>query len=246
MVGTESDGAGSILLLEQDENLRDEIRAFLMRHGFQVQVAADLEAGEAALRAQPIDLVVLGAQQAAGNAPEFCRRVTARTRSRVLVVGLQVEEFEIVLNLESGADDYLAKPFSHRELLARIRAILRRQAGAHEEARTPIYVFDIFVLDVARRELRTGSGKAIALPAAVMELLQVFVDHPKRLLSRDELIATAGLPANMDKRAIDMRVSRLRQMLRAAGGRDLIRSVRGTGYVLDGEVALWDGADPPP
>jgi two-component system OmpR family response regulator len=246
MVGTESDGAGSILLLEQDENLRDEIRAFLLRHGFQVLMAADIEAGETVLRAQPVDLVVLGAQHGAANTPEFCRRLTARNRSRVLVVGLQVEEFEIVLNLEAGADDCLVRPFSHRELLARIRAILRRQTGFREEARTPIYVFDVFVLDVARRELRTGSGKAIALPMAVMELLQVFVDHPKRLLSRDELIATAGLPASMDKRAIDMRVSRLRQTLRAAGGRDLIRSVRGTGYVLDGEVALWDGADPPP
>jgi two-component system OmpR family response regulator len=248
MTGAEdSSDAGRILLVDADERLRDELCAFLARHGFTPRPAADLAAAERALEAEAVDIVVLGAPAAGGDALGFCRRITEETRARVIIVSASAGEVDRVLGLEFGADDYLAKPFSQRELLARLRAIRRRQTGGGREgaAQGTVYLFEDFALDAGRRELHGPDGRTVVLQAGVIELLQVFVEHPKRILSREDLAATAGLPPETDGRAIDMRVSRLRQTLRALGERDLIRTVRGAGYVLNAEVTLGRGPGPP-
>jgi two-component system OmpR family response regulator len=235
----ESGDSGRILLLEPEAALREQIATLLARHGFTIQPAQDLTAAESMLEEDQIDIVILGAHRPDTDSLAFCRRVAGHAGARVILVSGQATEVDRVVALEFGADDVLGKPVSPRELLARVRALRRRQGGGRESAsQQPVYVFDRFVLDVARRELRVQGGESLVLQANVMELLQVFVEHPKRILSRDELIATAGLDPDIDARAVDMRVSRVRQTLRVLGDRDLIRTVRGSGYVLDAEVNL--------
>jgi two-component system OmpR family response regulator len=248
MTGAEDQSdAGQILLVDQDEQLRRDLCALLAAHGFTVRAAPDLGAAEPILAQEPVDVVVLGAPGAGGDALAFCRRVTQETPARVIMVSADAGEVDRVLGLEFGADDYLAKPFSHRELLARLRAIRRRQGGGREGAGQGglVYLFAAFALDAARRELRAPDGRTVVLQPGVMELLQVFVEHPKRILSRDDLAVTAGLPHDIDGRAVDMRVSRVRQTLRALGESDLIRTVRGAGYVLNAEVSLLRGPGAP-
>jgi two-component system OmpR family response regulator len=238
--------AGNILLVDRDARLRADLADFLSRSGFLVQSAADSLAAEAVLATAPVDVVVLGEPADGCDPLLFCRRVVEQAQARVIMVSDQREEHDRVLGLEFGADDYLGKPFSHRELLARLRAIRRRQFGARLAPAAPIYLFDGLALDVGRCELRALDGRASVLQAGVMELLQVFVENPRRVLSREELISAGGLSRQVDERAIDMRMSRLRKMLRALGERDLIRTVRGSGYLLDAEVTLRRGRGGPP
>ena len=244
---TASAASGQILLLDPDADVREGVGDLLAHHGFTVHAAADMPSAELILERQPIDIAILGARRPDAEGLAFCRRIAETARARVIIVSAAASEVDRVLGLEFGADDFLAKPFSPRELLARVRALRRRQSRAGAPAvAAPVYVFDGLVFDAGRRELRDAAGRrALVLQAGVTVLLHAFLQQPRRILSRQELVTTAGLDPDIDARAIDMRVSRVRHTLRTLSERDVIRTVRRAGYVLDADVAVRREREPP-
>ena len=228
-----------ILVVDDDGDLRAGIADYLSQHGYEVAQAGDALAMEQVLAAGPIDLVVLDLMLPGEDGLSICRRLADGGGPAIIMLSAMGEEIDRILGLELGADDYLAKPCSPRELLARVRAVLRRR----EDARTPgppkgkAYHFLGFTLDGVRRQLRAPNGVNILLTAGEFSLLSVFLDHPQRILSRDELIEKArGTDADVFDRAIDVQISRLRRKLHDCAPAEIIKTYRGAGYLFDAKV----------
>jgi len=168
----------------------------------------------------------------------ICRRLAARNGPPVIMLSAMGEEVDRIVGLELGADDYLAKPCNPRELLARIRAVLRRrEEGGGRLSADLGYSFAGFQLDMSRRQLKAPNGVLVLLTAGEFALLLAFLAHPNRVLSRDELLERArGGEADVFDRAIDVQISRLRRKLHACTERELILTYRGSGYMFDADV----------
>jgi two-component system OmpR family response regulator len=165
-----------------------------------------------------------------------CRRLAKAKGPAILFMSALGEELDRILGLELGADDYLAKPCSPRELLARLRAVLRRRADGAPPARTTTgYGFEGYRLDLARRELTSPSGAMVALTAGEFSLLLAFLEHPRTPLSRERLSELSGVGGDAIERAVDVQVFRLRRKLGFC--RDAIRTLRGAGYLFHAEVS---------
>ena len=228
--------ARHVLVVDDDTELREQITAYLADHGFQAHAAADAKAMDQALSAAPIDLVVLDLMLPGEDGLSICRRLSAGGGPAIIMVSAMGEEIDRVLGLELGADDYLAKPCSPRELLARVRAVFRRLEEARGGApkRGKGYQFQGFVVDVLRRQLRAPNGTTILLTSGEFSLLSAFLDHPQRILSRDQLLDIArGQDADVFDRAVDVQISRLRRKLHACSEGEIIKTVRGAGYMFD-------------
>ena len=228
--------ARHILVVDDDTELREQIVSYLTDHGFQVHAAADAKAMDRALSAAPIDLVVLDLMLPGEDGLSICRRLSADGGPAIIMVSAMGEEIDRVLGLELGADDYLAKPCSPRELLARVRAVFRRLEEARGGApkRGKAYQFQGFVVDALRRQLRAPNGTTILLTSGEFSLLSAFLDHPQRILSRDQLLDIArGNEADVFDRAVDVQISRLRRKLHACSDGEIIKTVRGAGYMFD-------------
>ena len=178
-----------------------------------------------------------------GDGLDLCREIRASARTRqlpLLMLTARGEPLDRIVGLELGADDYLPKPCSPRELLARVRAVLRRRdervAGSPRKTHNA-YHFLGYTLDVVRRQLRSPSGAVVLLTAGEFSLLSAFLEHPGKILSRDQLIelARGGEPDVFD-RAIDVQISRLRRKLKTEDEREVIRTYRGAGYLFDAKV----------
>lgn len=229
-----------ILVVDDDQEIRDLLARFLAKHGLRVSTARDgVEMGRL-LDERKVDLVVLDLMLPGEDGLALTRRLR-ETRSTLPIVMLTAmgEDTDRIVGLEMGADDYVAKPFNPRELLARIKAVLRRAQGAAEESAPPAATgarvrFDGWVLDLATRDLMSPEGVMIGLSAGEFSLLQVFVEHPRRVLSRDQLLDYArGRTAAPFDRSIDIQVSRLRRRLGDdAKDPQLIKTVRGGGYLF--------------
>jgi len=229
-----------ILVVEDDSGLRDEVAEYLSRNGFVAHVASDAHEADGVLASTPVDLIVLDLMLPGENGLSVCRRIAAPSGPAIIIMSAMGEEVDRVVGLELGADDYLAKPVSPRELLARIRAVLRRRDSAPVGQKAGmIYHFAGFQLDMARRQLRAPSGVVVLLTPGEFSLLTAFLDNPGRVLSRDMLVEqVCGEDADVFDRAIDVQLSRLRSKLKVHGGASLIRTVRGSGYICDAQVAL--------
>ena len=221
----------TLLVVEDDPDIVELLRYNLEREGFRVLLAADGERGLAdAQRLQP-DLVVLDLMLPGLDGLEVCRRLRASEATRstpVLMLTAKGEESDVVIGLEMGADDYLTKPFSPRECLARVRALLRRaQRGGEDPGRTRVERHGV-VLDTTRHEV-LSHGEVVALTRAEFRLLWTLVQRPGRVYSRDELVneITAGEAFIVD-RNVDVHVSAIRKKLGSAG--KMIATVRGVGY----------------
>jgi two-component system OmpR family response regulator len=228
--------ARHILVVDDDTELREQIVAYLADHGFQVHAAADARTMDQALSSAPIDLVVLDLMLPGEDGLSICRRLSADGGPAIIMVSAMGEEIDRVLGLELGADDYLAKPCSPRELLARVRAVFRRLEEARGGApkRGKAYTFQGFVVDALRRQLRAPNGTTILLTSGEFSLLSAFLDHPQRILSRDQLLDIArGNEADVFDRAVDVQISRLRRKLHACSDGEIIKTVRGAGYMFD-------------
>ena len=227
-------------MVEDDAGLRDEVAEYLTRNGFVAHTASDALELDNVLASTPIDLIVLDLMLPGENGLSVCRRVAAPDGPAIIIMSAMGEEVDRVVGLELGADDYLAKPVSPRELLARVRAVLRRRdtAPAGQKAGM-VYHFAGFQLDMARRQLRAPTGVVVLLTPGEFTLLTTFLDSPGRVLSRDILVEqVCGEDADVFDRAIDVQLSRLRSKLKVHGGATLIRTVRGSGYICDAQVTL--------
>lgn len=229
-----------ILIVDDDREIRDLVSGYLRKNGLRVTIAADGRQMRAFLDADRVDLVVLDIMMPGDDGLVLCRELRAgrHKTTPVLMLTARNDETDRIVGLEMGADDYLAKPFAARELLARIKAVLRRARMLPPNLQVTeagqLLTFGEWCLDTVARHLLDGAGTAVALSGAEYRLLRVFLDHPQRVLSRDQLLnLTQGREAELFERSIDLLVSRVRQRLRDdAREPAYIKTVRSEGYVL--------------
>lgn len=228
-----------LLVVDDDHDIRTLLAEQLGRAGYQVRTAADGLQMRQQLESGPVDLVVLDLNLPGEDGLTLCRNLRARSDTPVIMLTARAEPIDRVLGLEMGADDYLAKPFEPRELLARIRNVLRRteaQASVLEPAPLRRARFGPWLFDLEQRHLVANDGRVVMLSGADYRLLKVFVGHPHQVLSREQLVTlSSGKPFDAQERAIDLQVSRLRAKLGDAGS-VLIKTVRNEGYVLAAAV----------
>ena len=226
-----------ILIVDDDEDIRKLLEEYLRRNGFDAQAVADGPAMREALAAKPASLVVLDLMLPGEDGLSLCRQLRARSQVPVLMLTAKGDPVDRIIGLEMGADDYLAKPFDPRELLARIRSILRRAKALPADTEIDVpesFSFSGWRLDTRERNLRAPDGVVVPLSGAEYRLLLIFLQNPNAVLSRDQLSNfTFGHDADPLDRTIDMQVSRLRERLRDEAREPvIIKTVRGKGYVL--------------
>ena len=230
-----------ILIVDDDAEIRDLLARFLKKHGYRVATAGDGRAMTKLMATARFDLVVLDLMLPGEDGLSLCRRLRVESDLAIIMLTALGEETERIIGLEMGADDYLPKPFNLRELLARIKAILRRAGGVVRPAdddRGKLLVFEGWGLDLAKRELRDPDGVLVPLTAGEFELLVAFAERPKRVLSRDQLLdLTKGRTAAPFDRSVDVQLSRLRRKIEVDPKHPaLIKTVRGGGYLLACDV----------
>jgi two-component system OmpR family response regulator len=229
-----------ILVVDDDPGIRDVVSEFLSRHGFAVDTAADSREMERALARRRPDLVVLDLMLPGEDGLSICRRLARPDGPAVIMLSAMGEETDRIIGLELGADDYLPKPCNPRELLARVRAVLRRRREPRtlDEPLGAACEFAGWRLDLVRHELRSPGGVVVNLSSGEFSLLRAFVEHPQRVLTRDQLLEFArGPQSDAFDRAIDVQISRLRRKLEEGGGAvELIRTVRSEGYIFTPKV----------
>jgi two-component system OmpR family response regulator len=228
-----------VLVVDDDAEIRKLLGEYLERNGFRVSLATDGRAMREALESSRPDIVVLDLMLPGDDGLTLCRDLRARSNLPVIMLTARAEEVDRIVGLEMGADDYLAKPFSPRELLARMKSLLRRArtlAAPRAEAREARFAG--WTLDLVARQLVAPDGVVVALSGAEFRLLAVFVEHPNRVLDRNRLMdLTLGRDAGPFDRSIDVQVSRLRIRLRDdAREPRIIKTVRNEGYVLAAAV----------
>jgi two-component system OmpR family response regulator len=237
--------APHILVVDDDREIRDLVARFLVRHGYRVTGAVDGREMKKALADRAIDLVVLDVMLPGEDGLSLCRDLRAESDLPVIMLTAMGEEIDRIVGLEIGADDYLGKPFNPRELLARIKAVLRRAgapagglAGGRQPEATARVRFGGWCLDLDKRELTNPEGALVPLSGGEFGLLAAFVTHPQRVLSRDQLLDLArGREAQVFDRSIDVQVSRLRRRIEDDPGEPrLIKTVRGGGYLFAAAV----------
>jgi two-component system OmpR family response regulator len=226
-----------LLVVDDDREIRALLGDYLKKNGYRVSLAADGKQMRTLLEESRIDLVVLDLMLPGEDGLSLCRDLRTRSNLPVLMLTAKSDPFDRVIGLEMGADDYLAKPFEPRELLARIRSVLRRTQSLPanlEPELTRSFRFAGWVLDVEAHQLTSPRGVVVTLSGAEYRLLHVFLTHPNRVLTRDQLMdLTKGRDADPFDRSIDLRVSRLRQKLGDdARAPRLIKTLRNEGYVL--------------
>jgi two-component system OmpR family response regulator len=235
--------APHILVVDDDTEIRSLVAQFLKKHGFRVESAADGAAMMTLFEAGRFDLVVLDLMLPGEDGLSLCRRLRTQSDVPIIMLTAMGEPTDRIVGLEMGADDYLPKPFNPRELLARIRAVMRRSDGNNEKIRDPAdradtIIFEGWRLDQAKRELHTPDGVLMPLTAGEYDLLAVLVENSQRILNRDQLLdLTRGREAGPFDRSIDVQISRLRRKIEVdAKVPAIIKTVRGGGYVLSCEV----------
>jgi len=221
----------SVLLVEDDARLGALTAEYLRSHGLEVTHELDGRAGLEALQTATFDAVLLDLMLPLVDGITLCRSVRERSAVPVLLISARGDEADRVLGLESGADDYIVKPYSPRELLARIRAVVRRDRGKLGPADQDIVVGPM-VISVRTRTASYG-GRVLSLTSSEFDLLLAFARHAGRPLSREQLMRLArGSDADVFDRAIDVQISRLRTKLGGVDGESPIRTLRGVGYML--------------
>jgi len=222
-----------ILVVDDDSDLRNLITDFLRANGLRVESAADGAEMDARIATERPDLIVLDLMMPGEDGLSILRRVRKPGGPAIIMLSAMGEDTDRIIGLEVGADDYLPKPCNPRELLARIRAVLRRrgeEAGNGGAAGGAVRRFGPWTLDIVQREVRRADAAPAPLTDAEFRVLAAFLDRPQRVMSRDQLIeAGKGIDSDVFDRAIDVTISRLRKKL---GPDDPIRTIRNEGYMF--------------
>jgi len=235
-------GEDHILVVDDDLEIRRLLKAYLEKNGLRVTTAGDGNGMWAALDQARVDLIILDLMLPGTDGLELCRTLRSRSRIPVIMLTARGDEMDRILGLEMGADDYLPKPFSARELLARIKVVLRRarQLPVDPLAETPERLaFAGWTLDTRTRHLTSPHGVVVPLSSAEYRLLHVLLTHPNRVMSRDQLLdMTRGRKAGPFDRSVDVLIGRLRRRLGDdAKQPELIKTERGWGYSLAAKVS---------
>ncbi len=231
-----------ILIVDDHREMRDLVSRALVKDGFRVSSAADGKAMRKVLAGANIDLILLDLMLPGEDGLLLCRVLRAESEIPIIMLTAKGDEVDRVIGLEMGADDYLPKPFGSRELVARIRAVLRRNRGratAASQNKPKLYRFERWTFDVDKRELIGGDGVAVPLSTGEFDLLLALVEHPQRTLSRDQLLDLARhRAANTYDRSMDTQVSRLRKKVeRDPADPAIIKTVWGGGYIFTPDVS---------
>lgn len=227
----------TILIVDDDREIRTLLADYLESHAYASHMAADGQAMWSILDKHKIDLLVLDLNLPGEDGLSLCRSLRAKSNLPVIMLTARGEPLDRILGLEMGADDYLPKPFEPRELLARIRSVLRRtQTNPHQhgDSQTQKLRFGDWVVDLVARHLISPDNMVVALSGSEYRLLNIFLERPNEVLNRDQLLnMTQGRDADPFDRSIDIQISRLRQKLREdARSPQIIKTVRNGGYVL--------------
>jgi two-component system OmpR family response regulator len=227
----------NILVVEDDRETRTLIAKYLRTNSCNVTTAADGREMEKVMADTRVDLLILDVMLPGEDGLSLCRKVRAESQLPIIMLTARGEDVDRILGLEMGADDYLPKPFNPRELLARINAVLRRQATALNASATPnatALSFAGWQIDLRLRELRNPEGARVAMTSAEFDLLRAFVERSGRVLSRDSLLdLTQGRSAGSFERSIDVLVSRIRRKIEIdPQDAQLIKTVRSGGYMF--------------
>ena len=232
------DTPAHVVVVEDDMATRRLTVDLLHSNGFRASGVRDARELWEKLEADPADLILLDVQLPGASGMDICRALRARSGVPVIMVTARGDEASRVLGLELGADDYVPKPYGRSELVARIRAVLRRTAAPGRDPASPGVSrklgFAGWVLDMARRELTAPDASAVELSAAEFDMLLAFAEHPQRIMPRDRLLEIArDRVGTVSDRTVDVIVSRLRRKIEAdENAPDLIRTVRGSGYMF--------------
>jgi two-component system phosphate regulon response regulator OmpR len=234
-----------ILVTDDDPEIRKLLARYIESQGYAVTLAASCHELHERLATHQIDLIVLDVMLPDGSGLDLCRDLRAQ-RSSVPIILLTAlkEDIDRIIGLEIGADDYLGKPFNPRELIARIKAVLRRHGeAAPQTAEEKTYRFAGFTADPQTRRVIDPQGTEVVLTGAEFDLLKTFLDRPGRVLSRDQLLdLTRGRMGDVFDRSIDVLISRLRRKLGDRTTSTLFKTVRNGGYQFAARVDLQDNA----
>ena len=230
-----------LLLVDDERSIREPLAVYLTKQGFRVTQAGDAESARARLAAYAIDLAIIDIMMPGEDGLSLCRHIAATSDVPVILLTARTEETDRIIGLEMGADDYVVKPFSPRELATRVKVILRRSTAGGARQHAPeanAYAFAGWVLKSGERALVDREGVSVPLSTGEYNLLLALVTRPRQVLTRDQLLdLTQGREAAAFDRAIDNQVSRLRRKIEAdAKTPELIKTVWGGGYTLAAEV----------
>jgi two-component system OmpR family response regulator len=233
-----------ILIVDDDAEIRSLLAEYLGEQGWLISTAEDGKAMQQVLDSAPIDLIVLDLTLPGSDGLTLCRELRARSSIPVIMLTARSAPLDRILGLEMGADDYLCKPFEPRELLVRIRNVLRRNPAGSKEGNSSsaLWHFADWTLDETTRQLQNSAGLVVMLSGGEYRLLKVLLEHPNRALNRDQLLnLTQGRETDPLDRSIDLHISRLRQKLGDdARAPKLIKTLRNEGYLLVATVKQGD------
>jgi two-component system OmpR family response regulator len=235
----------TVLIVDDDEEIRTLVAEQLTRAGYAVVTASDGPTMTSALAASPIDLILLDLNLPGEDGLSLCRHTRSRRNIPLIMLTARTEPVDRVIGLEVGADDYITKPFDPRELVARVRSVMRRSYHPVEPAETPTPKrarFRGWTLDFENRRLTDAKDRVVMLSSAEFSLLKFFTEHPNQVLSREQILTLTAHPGPTDvaaQRIADLQISRLRHKLNDdARASDLIMTVRHQGYVLASAVTF--------
>lgn len=231
-----------ILIVDDDAEIRSLLKSYLHKNQYRTDSAADGREMFQQLQQQPFDLIVLDLMMPGDDGLTLCRKLRAQSTIPIIMLTAKGDEMDRIIGLEMGADDYLPKPFNPRELLARIKTVLRRANADQQHADTSGFSFNGWQLNTTNHQLTAPDNEVIAISHSEYSLLKIFLENAGRILSRDQLLdLTKGRSAGPFDRAIDVQVGRLRKQLKdTAAEPAMIKTARGEGYIFIAHVKRGD------
>lgn len=222
-----------ILVVDDDKNICELLRLYLEKEGYEIKIANDGEEAYKIFEEWHPEIVLLDIMMPKQDGWETCRKIRAISQVPIIMLTAKGDTFDKVLGLELGADDYIVKPFDSKEVVARIKAVLRRTHSEEKEENNKVIKYDNLIIDLDKYELTVG-GKIVEAPPKEMELLYFLANHPTRVFTRDQLLDEVwGFEYYGDTRTIDVHVKRLREKLDGASEQWSLKTVWGVGYKFE-------------